>query len=181
VSSTLSATTFAARGSATSTNTSMEAKIEAYPVNAIVADKFNPEQMTPPTVGPTTKANVQHASRQPINRAVNAPFSYLFAAIAASLPLLVAFLLASRIEADTLDPISAKYALMTGDAPAQQPASTRRIRNVSKEYPRETHFACANKNVPTPRSDNVITFFRPTIGKSDNRGHRNNAKNMPSG
>jgi hypothetical protein len=172
----------------------MEAKIEAYPVNAIVADKLNPEHMIPPTVGPTTNANVQQASRHPIKRAVNAPFSYLFAAIALLLLLLafisalsvvaaslVAFLLAARIEADTLEPISAKYALMTGDAPAQQPASTRRIKNVSKEYPRETHFACANKNVPTPRSDNVITFFRPTIGKSDKRGHRNNAKNIPKG
>ena len=149
----------------------MEAKIEAYPVNAIVADKLNPEHMIPPTVGPTTNANVQQASRHPIKRAVNAPFSYLFAAIALLLLLLLAFISALSVVA----------ALMTGDAPAQQPASTRRIKNVSKEYPRETHFACANKNVPTPRSDNVITFFRPTIGKSYKRGHRNNAKNIPKG
>ena len=132
--------------------------MEAYPVNAIVADKFNPEQMIPPTVGPTTNANVQQASRHPIKRAVNALCSYLFGATAAllllvllislllvavvvaSFPSLVA-LFSTRIEADTLEPISAKYALMTGDAPAQHPASTRRVKNVSKEYPRETHFA----------------------------------------
>ena len=115
--------------------------------------------MIPPTVGPTTNANVQQASRHPIKRAVNALCSYLFgptaallllvlpvslllvAVVAASLLWPLVALLATRIEADTLVPISAKYALMTGDAPAQHPASTRRVKNVSKEYPRETHFA----------------------------------------
>ena len=146
-------------GSTTRMRTKIEAKIEAYPVNAIVADKSNPEHIIPPTVGPTTKAKVQHASLHPIKRAVNAPLFF----------------------DDTLDPTSAKYALMTGDAPEQHPANTRKPRNVSNEYPRETHFACAIKLAPTPKSDNVIIFFLPISGKSDNRGQTKSAKNIPNG
>jgi len=105
----------------------------------------------PPTAGPIIKANVADAS----------------------------FKLKYRERFPSLVPISARYALETGELPANKPVIDLANKNWVRVPPPRITQACVINPRPLPSSENDRTFLRPTL--SERLGHINIPIIIPRG